>query len=331
MGSFFGGRVFRILASLAIACALWVAVKLSQTYRLEVQVPVAYQNLPLTLKLARPLPRSLTAQVSGVGHQLLFPYFNPGRDSLRLPLSGVLTQGYLEPARLRAELQEFLPSALRLEQFEPDTIALAFEEKVEKRVPVVSRMLLEPQAGYFLTERVLFAPDSVTLLGTRKELSGVDAWPTVLQSREGLTGPMLIDVALQPSAEIVVLPPTVGARVEVERFTEGTAQVRVRLLGQGVGEQARLLPQEVTVRYLVPFRLFEQVSEEDFEVSVDLRQAHPWDVPSSEVRGWSRGCSGTSSAGGNEARPDPARHHRRDWCRQKLCVCGVSAAARARI
>lgn len=267
-------RWVRIASSILVATVLWLSVKLVQPYQTQLQQPVAYRNLPPRLQLASPLPNTLGVTYQGRGHRLAAKALTIRRDTLVVDVSTeAIRRGFLVTAQLRNTLSA--DDYLRVIHLTPDTLALAFEQRIVKRVPVQARLDAQLADGYLPTAPLHLLPDSVQLLGTARQLANIRAWPTMPEVRTNLSSDLTVRLALQTDPSLVVSPPEVEATLHVAKFTEDSVQVRVRTVGLPPGQLLRLQTHTVTLRCRVPFQLAGSLRPEQFEVVVDLHDLDP--------------------------------------------------------
>lgn len=267
---FSGERILRIAVSLLLAALLWTTVKLSQPYRASIWIPVRYTGIPSNLQLTEVPPARLEVQVMGLGHQLLVPSVRSMGDTLVLDVGQYLEAGRVLSRTWRPDLQRYLSDALTIEAVLPDTLSLRYADKVNKRVPIVSRIQLSPSDGYRFTRPVRLVPDSVTLQGSRSELLQVTEWPTEAVALEGLRESSRLQVALASSPTVYLDPPLVEVELPLERFSEKVLRLPVVVRGSTGGMRLRLLPAQVELHCLVPVSRYTEVTPDDFELMVDI-------------------------------------------------------------
>jgi YbbR domain-containing protein len=269
------GRWIRVVMSILLSAVLWLSVKLAMRYNTMIDIPVRYQNVPATLKFVKPLPKTLQVAVTGMGHQLLLPSIKLTRDSLPLDIAAALKPGFMKTDELRTHIEDFLPGSLVIENITPDTLALAFEEKIYKTVPLVSMLKIKTAEGYRFTKNVQLVPDSVTLMGTRTELAQVQHWETEPREIAALAENRQVNIRPAPSSQIMVQPQQVAAHLFVDKFTEGSVTLPVHAVNVAAGRSVRLMPATVTIKYLVPFADYTKVDETDFDVEADFSLLEP--------------------------------------------------------
>lgn len=271
IGWFTQERGVRITLSIIVAALLWLSVKMVKPYHTQVEVPVRYVGIPANFKLVQQLPDRLQVSVYGIGHQLIFPNQRWLRDTLELDLSKSLGTRRLETRTWLPEITRYLPSALTVEAVQPDTVGLRFEDKIYKRVPVVSALNLEFLPGYSLLRPIIFQPDSVLLQATSTELRDITSWPTEQRTVEQIGDSQIVEVKLAESENIFVKPTQVLAEIDVARFTEKTYSLKIEVRNLPAGISLRLLPEVVEVVCQVPFDRYNEVRLEDFTVAVDYQ------------------------------------------------------------
>jgi hypothetical protein len=263
-------RWLRVLVSLLLAAFLWASVKLTRVYNTVIEIPVRYTNLPSGLKLQAPLPARLRLAVNGRGHRLFLPSTRLFADSLEIDLGENLEKGYLATASLSTQIESMLPEQTTLISVKPDTLPLHFAEKIRKKVPVRTRVLMQPTSGFYLNGTPYFRPDSVWLTATAKELKNITEWPTVDTTIRGIREDQRVSIPLQMSRDILVVPDHVSTKVTVLQYTERSLNIHPEWQGTRANGQMRLVPSFVKVTFQVPFDRFDQVNEGDFLLTVRL-------------------------------------------------------------
>jgi len=268
--------LLRGLLALTIAAFLWTTIQLSDLYRTEVQVPLRYERMPEQLSLVRPLPDHLKLTAYGKGADLLRPsldFFS--NDTAVVDLSRYAETGYLLTQQLRSELSRTLPSGIEILDVKPDTLHMRIEEKVTKRVPLYSRIELDPQQGWFFNAPVRVEPDSIVLIGAASELDTIKEWFTERMKLQGTELLNVIYINVESSNSLVVQTPVAKAYMNIDRYTEYT--VKAKVFGQNVpvNRFLRIIPPEVELTCLVPLQMLRSIKEQDFSITVDFNALLP--------------------------------------------------------
>lgn len=278
----------RFLASFIAAALFWYSVKLLEDYTTVVTLPVAYENLPPKVKLSRKLPKELRVKLSGKGHDLLLRALQTNTDTARIDINRYFEREYVPESDLRAQLQRHLPANSQIVDVSPDSLMLAFEQKVTRLVPLRSLVSVKPQNGYVATSPLRLSPDSALIIGARSEVDSVEFWPTQTALFSNIRADFKSVVPLERSQELVVSPDEIIVSQEIRRFTERSVKVRVEVINEPINSSLRLLRDSATVKFLLPFESYEQYAEEASELKVvvdfnKLDRSSPFVAP--ELRG----------------------------------------------
>ena len=241
---------FSVLASIV----LWFGLSLSEQYTEELELETRFVNLHQDSAWAELPPEVVSARVRGTGFDLLRSRFYRPVLEMDAAMSRVETPPLLE-----------VSTALDVLDVEPSEIHLAKDERVIRRIPVASRVQLEPAGGYDFFDAPTFTPDSVTVSGARSIIDSIMAWPTVNSSARGVRDSLVMDVAVDVAhidGLVTVRPTTVELTARSYQFTEGERILPVMVTELPTTQQAvQLEPANITVRYLVPLAQYDAAME----------------------------------------------------------------------
>jgi hypothetical protein len=267
----FQKRWVRILISLLVSGLLWYSVKLVNTYKATIIVPIGYTNYPNHLKLTKPLRLNLELEVSGKGHELLLPYFISNIDTTYIDLEPYYYKKEIITSQLAAAITANLPPSLKIERIVPEAIPLAFERKLTKKVPIVPNVKIIQEEGYLPVTPLKLIPDSVLLIGTDQDILPYSSWMTEFKVIRTNQPENKVDL-LEPE-NLTLSPNKVDLSFQVKRFTEYTSTASIRIKNLPSHLRLRLLPEKVAIKYLLPLEIKENLEEERaFEIEVDFRQ-----------------------------------------------------------
>ena len=262
--------------ALLVATILWLAVKLMATYTTELAVPVAYQEQPRMQRLKGELPRHIRVEVTGQGHKLILPTLLGVSDSLRLSVPKLLEREQLPTRQLAGRLRRLLPQDIDIRHYQPEALRVRLLAQDERRVPIASRVEVQPQAGHFINSPIRYTPDSARLLGPASSLKRLDFWPTQAVVVEGLrAGTHQRRIPLRESDSLSVLPDAVQMEFSTELYTEVTQELPVEVVNLPLDQHLRLLPQRVELSYLVPFDDYARLKSANFRLEVDVNDIRP--------------------------------------------------------
>ncbi|MFO0485619.1 MAG: hypothetical protein ACK51A_08160, partial [Sphingobacteriia bacterium] len=171
-------RRLRFLLYLGVTFLLWLSIQLTADYTVVLEVPVKYANIPAKLKLTRSLPDHFQIQVKGQGQDLILPYLGIFQDTVEVDLRQAVQQGRLLTGTLGDHFKAQFPDSYTILGIVPEAVPIYFVEKVQKRVPVVPRISIKTDAGYYVSRTVQVEPDSVLIYGAEDDLASHYSWPT---------------------------------------------------------------------------------------------------------------------------------------------------------
>lgn len=263
-------------AAVGLSALLWYSLKLTREYSTKIELPVKFVNIPAGVKLEKNPPATLELNVTGKGTELLFPALRLGVDTLEIDVKPYLPYGYLFTPKLTEMLMRILPASVHIHGIKPDTVSLAFSQKIRRRLKILPRVNFIAPQGFMLTEKPVFEPNEVTIFGAEEDVAKPEAWPTENMTIAVPLGTTRFTVAMAKNPDVIVEPATVTVAVAYERFSEGEIELPVKLVGElPPGQRVRFLPERVKVKYLAPFSRFDGVAAEDFSVEVDVEQLDP--------------------------------------------------------
>ncbi len=186
------------MASLILAALLWIHVATNKVYQEEVTLAVAQVDVPNKLILTEPPPDSVTVVVSATGKKLLRSDWK--RGGLRLMINRN------SPGKFKAEIT---PDNLTLAQKEkvdlvevvsPREWDLGCDRRVEKKLPVKSKVIIHPAAGFAIKGNDSIIPPAVDVVGPASMVSGITYLETAEETLEGVRNDLTMRVPVQNPA-----------------------------------------------------------------------------------------------------------------------------------
>lgn len=131
----------------------------------------------------------------------------------------------------------------------PTSLELQFEQRGERRVPVVADLVTEPAMGFTVMRPLLVEPDSVTVRGGASQIEPIRQVATRRVTLEQLQYAVMRDVPLVlPTGVrgVEVDPPSVLVTVPVDSLVVRQVRLPIRVSGAAAG-RVRLQPDSVDV------------------------------------------------------------------------------------
>lgn len=274
-----GGRNWIILVfSLLLAFFMWSIMKFSGRYSSYVRYRVEVSsNIPgrKDISLSEDV---LVIGAKSTGFRIMQNKREKGSGTLVLEnvearhFHQYREQGdifYILPDNIKQKIQDALGTDMQVESFATDTLFFKFPEQSNKKVPVVANSLVSYGKQYMPYGPIMLKPDSVFIYGDKELISQIGQVTTnaikdgnVSRSLSGVVGLAKLS-GIRTSAEEVFYSQEVG------RFVEHVVKVPVTIEDAPSYANVALVPQEVTIRFRVPFGNVSTFAAQDFAVEVE--------------------------------------------------------------
>lgn len=260
---------------LFFAVVIWIFVQFSKQYNEIVDIPVSYINIPPDKLLSPENPKTLKLQMEENGFKIAwFSLFPP---TLYVDVSKTVQEDGMLLYFIDENRKEIL-SQLSIDfedsNFVKDVLTLNYQQKKEKKLPVVSRIGVEYAAGYSGTNELQLTPDSVRVTGPDGLLDTLTRLYTekieLKKVKEDISGKVRIDTAGYKN--LTVYKPVLNFSVDVEKFTEGSVQVPIELINVPGDLNVVIFPKETLLFYKVTLKDYNKVNASDFRVIADFSQ-----------------------------------------------------------
>lgn len=263
-----GSRLLVFTIALVLALGLWSLVNLSREYNLNINMPLTVGNMPAEKALTRSLPSTVTVSITGEGWQLINLYNNPPQ---------IYVDVTNEEVDLFEQVQQQMNAApnLTVQKVQPLSLRINLEDKVQKKIPVISRVSLSFEDQYGLVGEPRLQPDSVTVSGASSLLKDLKEWQTDSVHIDGVEQDLQQEVELRQSGLLLdISPTTVTLLAEVAQYTEGETRVFVEARNMPQGRTVTFSPSFINVKYNVPITEYTEVRDmaSPFMAYVDYEQ-----------------------------------------------------------
>lgn len=256
-----------ITVCVLLSVVLWLSLSLQERRTVSLEMPVAVPQLAEDQAFAELPPSTVTARVQGNGMELLRLLFSP-------PTVEVEANG--ETVDVGEALQLSQESDARVESVTPQTITVATEPRVERRIPIRSEVTVRPAEAFELINEPTLRPDSVAVTGAESVVEGLKAWPTRAQNLTDVRDTVRTTVPLADTLSGLVTraEDEVTLVARAGKFSEDSREVKVEVTGiPSSQELVALQPSTIRIRYRVLFdQLFQAQRASGFFATVSYSQ-----------------------------------------------------------
>jgi YbbR domain-containing protein len=154
--------------SLILATGLWLAVSSSPPAEIALKVPIIFRNMPADLEISSQNIPEVQIRLRG-----------PERTVRRLQASDLRAE--IDLAGMKAGERTFdltkaigVPYRLEIAEVVPSEVALVFDTRVTRQIPVKPRVTGSPANGYRIGE-ITSDPATVEVAGPKKQIDAVES------------------------------------------------------------------------------------------------------------------------------------------------------------
>lgn len=260
-----------------ISSVFWISQSLSETFDVELQIPLRLSDIPSDVVITSELPPYVTLSVRDKGTSLVryiydsepvkldFSYvdYDIGEKSGKvvLPMNDVVKK-----------FQSQLLSSTVIVSLRPDTLEYYFNTGMRKRVPVRISGKIETSKEYYLKE-ITLSPDSVEVLAPNAildTLTEVFTYPTYLTN---LCEDAASELILRRIRGAKLIPEHVKMYVDIDMYTDKTITVPIKGIDFPQGKSLRTFPSNADVTFRVGMSSFKEITEKDFSVTASFNDA----------------------------------------------------------
>lgn len=175
---------------------------------------------------------------------------------------------WIERKQLSSIVEQF-DSKIKIKAINPDTIFFKYDTNYIKKVPVFLNETIDFAPGFDVTDEFKIKPDSVKLIGAKTILDTINEVitepftlnevNTSIQQRVALNIPESFDNLKLSDTEVIV-------SAQVEKFTEGSLDVPVRIINVPEGTRINHYPKTVTIFFYTSLSNYRTINESQFIV-----------------------------------------------------------------
>ena len=270
-------RVKTLLISIIVAIFLWMYVKLGDTYKYSLDIPVEPVNVKPGKTVKNELPQNITILVEGKGSSLmgLLLFW---KSDIKFPLD-LSTIEYFWDCELNNYLNWIkLPPGYEKvvikEITKPEFVTIELDKLLEKKVPLEpEEITVIPSEHYVQVGKIQFMPDSILISGPASKISKIDRIVTETLKYKNKKKPFEDYALIKKEYEglFTYSLEEVNFRVDVQVLGERVLEaVDVVVTDIPAGYKVRVEPGTVNVKIRGGINFINSISKNDITVEI------PW-------------------------------------------------------
>ena len=269
-----GKKVGTFLICLGIASLLWVVHALNRNYTYTLKVPVKFLNLPSNKLIVGELPEKLDVEIKTSGLKLLFislkKNYNEVIVDFNLMKNNAKSQAY-SINNVYFNLKNSINFDVELIKIRPDTLFFSINKSNSKLLPVKANLKVNCLPGYSIISKPTITPAYVTVSGDSISLQKMDTVYTYFLSlkdvHQNFTSPVQLK---KPYTSINYNVKDVQLSFNVDKLIESSIKIPVQIMNNTGNETIKLLPNFITIKYLVAMKDYENINENSFKAVVNF-------------------------------------------------------------
>ncbi len=253
---------------------IWLLITLSKKYTATLTLPVKYTNIPQDKLLQKEPIKNIDLIVKSSGFNILKSRF--GNRTIAIKASNLKkkysNKFYLLAKNQKNNIQKQLRSGIELQEIDVDTIFLEIGTLTSKKVPLKPNLEISYHIGYDILEAAKIKPDSLLISGPEAQIAAVKSINLELLKLEDVKANFSekVKIILPKNAKNIRIASkytTISGRVE--KFTEGTITVPIKIKNLPKGVELTMLNKTVEVVFVVGLSNFNKIDKNFFEVICD--------------------------------------------------------------
>ena len=264
-------RFSRMIIFVLIAALLWLIIKLSDTYSVNVPFAIHYVDIPAS-HIVLDNDQTAEATITATGFKLLNYYFTfESSRRINISLKEIKyqkdsTSCSYNSQYLAEKIAEFMSINTSDIMMLDDVQTFSMSPLAQKKVKVVPEIHLTFEKQYDYYGEPIISPDSVTVYGPISDIEKVFDARTEEINVKDVKNSFTAKVKLKLDEKLQSDIDNVEISFNVERFTEAKTELPISVPDN---IKMNLYPNKVCVRYKVAMKDYESINNMSFKATID--------------------------------------------------------------
>ena len=268
-------KIFSFIICLSIASLLWVVHALNLNYKYNLHVPVKFLNLPTNKLIIGELPEFLDVEIKASGLKLVFISLKKSIDEIIIDFNYLKNNEKSQAYSIsngNFNLRGSINFDVEVMKIRPDTLFFSAKKGNTKLLPVKANLKAICLPGYSIISKPTITPAYVTVSGDSLDLLKMDTIYTYYLNLKDIHQNYSSAVQLKkPYTSINYSVKDVQLTFKVDKLTESSIQIPIQIMNKPESETIKLLPNVVTIKYLVAMKDYESISSNSFKAIVNYQ------------------------------------------------------------
>jgi len=274
------------LAFVVLSSFLWLLNYLSKELSDEIVIDYEFNNIPNSLNGEITNAKDITLTVRGGGYNIIAENIKAKFSPLSIDLEATTAEqkhllhytndnekAFIMTKDLKPLLLSKFDGKLNIEKIKPDTIYIDIKNIKEKKVPIdLSSIKYDLVTGQKIKNRII-VPDSITIIGQKSIIDNIDKITTKPYNIKQIRNDKTYEIDLNIPEDINASANKINLSYEIEMYTRSTKQVKIKPENFPVGYNSTINPEYVTIIYSVPVSQYDNITEKDFNATIDYNKS----------------------------------------------------------
>lgn len=270
---FLNTRIVTFLICLGIASLLWAVHALNKNYRYTLTIPVKFSKLPDNKLIVGELPEKLQVEIKTSGLKLLFIKLKKMPTEVLIDFNTLKTNAKSQAYSIsngNFNIQRIINFDVDVVKIRPDTLFFSSKKGTSRLIPVKANLQATFLSGYSIINKPSVSPAFVTVTGDSPEINSIDTIYTQPVTLKDVHENYSATVPLKKvSPNLNYSIKEIQLNFSVDRLAETTLKIPVQILNKTSDETIKLLPEFVTIRYLVAMKDYNNIDINSFKATVN--------------------------------------------------------------
>jgi hypothetical protein len=275
------------LVFLLISTAFWFLNALRDDYVTDFSYPVRFVNVPHNEIVVDGMDQKVDIRIKASGFTILRQRINSSPVPVVYDISQMSrldrddqNLAYVLSRSQLGRVRDQLLVGMELVDINPDTLFLAMDRLMDRKVPVVLDGQIDFEKQFILADSIRFSPDSVTITGPASIVDTITAVFSKHLVTEKLKDNYTKNILLQKYPSVETSHNEVTITILVEPFSEKSFSVPIMVMGLPDSLRMKTFPSSVEVTFRAGMSQFDKISPEDFIALVDAGDVFNAERPS---------------------------------------------------
>lgn len=265
-------KILTFLFFLLLSCIFWLMQIYRQKYEATLSIPVKYINVPDSIVFDNELPSVISARIRDDGG-ILFKYLLTRRnDSMIVDVRAVIKSTpdkVIQGRNFEQLIRSKLFASSELISYTPTGMSYIYALLRDKKLPVIYNGNVNLAGGHMLIGDLSISPDSVKVYGSKAALDTLFYAYTVSDTIYNVSSEQKVKVAMKPIPGIKYIPNEVMLTIPADKFIEKEVDVPITCINLPNNLSIKFFPSSVKIPYLVGTKKEDDITKENFSITID--------------------------------------------------------------